>query len=121
MTSITSIEKTQNNNILNIFLVDKTGSMDVCAQQTVSGFKEFKNNMKKNVDPNICVEYALGLFDVECNLHEYKNINEIPDLVLAKDYEKNKYQYKNVENMIEINIHQQQQKYPSSRRNCCDI
>ena len=91
MTSMTSMKNTQNNNILNIFLVDKTGSMNICAQQTVSGFKEFKDNMKKNVDPNINVEYALGLFDVECNLHEYKNINEIPDLVLAKDYkEENK-------------------------------
>ena len=47
MTSMTSMKNTQNNNILNIFLVDKTGSMNICAQQTVSGFKEFKDNMKK--------------------------------------------------------------------------
>lgn len=89
MTSITNIEMNENTSILNIFLVDKTGSMNCCAQQTVSGFKEFKYNMKKNSDPNISVEYALGLFDVKCQLHEYKSLEEMPELVMAKDYESN--------------------------------
>tara|TARA_X000000950_G_scaffold221953_1_gene267381 strand:- start:5130 stop:5948 length:819 start_codon:yes stop_codon:yes gene_type:complete len=86
---MTSIANSENISILNIFLVDKTGSMNCCAQQTVSGFKEFKDNMKKNSDPNISVEYALGLFDVKCDLHKYKTLEEMPDLVLAKDYEVN--------------------------------
>lgn len=86
MASIANNEMNENPSILNIFLVDKTGSMNCCAEQTVSGFKEFKDNMKKHSDPNISVEYALGLFDVKCEIHEYKTLEEMPDLVLAKDY-----------------------------------
>ena len=69
---------------------------------------------------DFCHNFNALYYQVSCATGE--NCSESIELILdtfIQDYEKNKYQYKNVENMIEINI--QQQQYPSSRRNCCDI
>lgn len=86
-TFISNDQIPKDNNILNIFLVDKTGSMHTVAQQTVSGFQEFKSGLKKNSDSNIKVTYALGLFDTTLSINTYETLEDMPDLVLRKDFD----------------------------------
>jgi len=88
MTTFISNDQTpKDNSILNIFLVDKTGSMHTVAKETVSGFQEFKTGLKKNSDPNIKVTYALGLFDTTVSINTYETLEDMPDLVLRNDFD----------------------------------
>lgn len=87
MASHTQNNSPKDNFILNIFLVDKTGSMHHAAPQTVSGFQEFKNGLENNSDPNINVKYALCLFDTTVKINQYDTLQDMPDLVLEKDFD----------------------------------
>ena len=90
MTTIVSDNQTnspKDNYVLNIFLVDKTGSMTPHRKTTVSGFQEFKDGLNQKKDPNINVKYALGLFDTTCEISEYESLDDMPELVLIENYE----------------------------------